>query len=289
MQPRPVSQLISNGINFSTGLFFIVGPCVIENRSFALETAEELKKIFESVNLPFIYKSSFDKANRSSIDGFRGFGMDQGLSILSEIREKFDLPVLTDVHEPWQAKIVSEVVDIMQIPALLCRQTDLITAVAEIGKPVNFKKGQFLSAWDMKNVVDKARFAAHKAGMPDDHFIVCERGTFFGYGDLVVDMRNTKIMADLTGCPVVFDATHSVQMPGALGNRSGGQREFIPSLARAAIATGAVSGIFLEAHPNPDNAPCDGPSMLHFKDLPGLLTELKNIYQLINGNPPCRS
>ncbi len=289
MQPQPVSQLIANCINDFNGPFFIVGPCVIEDRSFALETAAELKKIFTSARLPFIYKSSFDKANRSSIASFRGLGMDQGLSILSEIREKLDLPVLTDVHEPWQAKIVSEVVDVMQIPALLCRQTDLINAVAAMGKPVNFKKGQFLSPWDMKNVVDKARLAAQKAGMPDNHFTVCERGTFFGYGDLVVDMRNTKIMADLTGCPVVFDATHSVQKPGALGNCSGGQREFIPSLARAAIATGAVSGIFLEAHPNPDNAACDGPNMISFKDLPGLLIELMSIYQLIHGNPPCRS
>jgi len=289
MQPRPVSQSTSDCVNFSNGLFFIAGPCVIENRSFALDTAEELQKIFKSAHLPLIYKSSFDKANRSSIDSYRGLGMDQGLSIMAEIREKFDLPVLTDVHEPWQAKIVSQVVDIMQIPALLCRQTDLITAVAEIGKPVNIKKGQFLSPWDMKNVVDKARLAAHKAGMPDHHFTVCERGTFFGYGNLVVDMRSTKIMADLTGCPVVFDATHSVQLPGALGNSSGGQREFIPSLARAAIATGAVSGIFLEAHPNPDKAPCDGPNMLAFKDLPDLIIELKNIYQLVHGNPPCRS
>jgi len=288
MQPKTVSAPSRKRINFTDGLFFIAGPCVIENRSFALETAEELKDIFKSVNLPFIYKTSFDKANRSSIDSFRGLGLDQGLSILAEIREKFDLPVLTDVHEPWQAKIVSEAVDMLQIPALLCRQTDLITAVAETGRPVNIKKGQFLSPWDMKNVVDKARLAARNAGMPDDHFTVCERGTFFGYSNLVVDMRSAKIMFDLTRCPVVFDATHSVQLPGALGSCSGGQREFIPSLARAAIATGAVSGVFMETHPNPDDAPCDGPNMLSIKDLSALLIELKNIYQLIHGNPPCR-
>jgi 2-dehydro-3-deoxyphosphooctonate aldolase (KDO 8-P synthase) len=289
MQPETVSPSTRTGIDFTKGLFFIAGPCVIEHRSFGLETAEELKNIFKSVGLPFIYKSSFDKANRSSVDSFRGLGMDQGLSILSEIREKLDLPVLTDIHEPWQAKIVSEAVDMLQIPALLCRQTDLITAVAETGKPVNLKKGQFLSPWDMKHVVDKARLAARNAGMPDDHFTVCERGTFFGYNNLVVDMRSAKIMLDLTRCPIVFDATHSVQLPGALGSCSGGQREFVPSLARAAIATGAVSGIFMEVHPNPDHAPCDGPNMLSVKDLPDLLIELKNIYQLIHGSPPCRS
>lgn len=272
-----------------SGLFFIAGPCVIENRSFALETAEELKHIFTSHDLPLIYKSSFDKANRSSISGFRGLGMENGLSILSEIREKFGLPVLTDVHETWQAKVVAEAVDILQVPAFLCRQTDLIAAVAETGKPVNIKKGQFLSPWDMKNVVDKARFAAQRAGLPDDHFSVCERGTFFGYGNLVVDMRSTKIMADITGCPVVFDATHSVQLPGAQGNCSGGQREFLPGLARAAVATGAVSGLFIETHPNPDEAPCDGPNMVSFKDLPGLLTETKKIHQLVHGAPSCRS
>jgi 2-dehydro-3-deoxyphosphooctonate aldolase (KDO 8-P synthase) len=275
-------------IDFSNGLFFIAGPCVIESRSFAMETAEELQTIFMTVNLPFVYKSSFDKANRSSIASFRGLGLDQGLSVLAEIREKYDLEVLTDVHEPWQARIVSEAVDMLQIPAFLCRQTDLITAAAETGRPVNIKKGQFLSPWDMKNVVDKARLAARNAGIPNDRFTVCERGTFFGYNNLVVDMRSVTIMRDLTKCPIVFDATHSVQLPGGLGSCSGGQREFIPSLARASIATGAVSGIFIETHPNPDHAPCDGPNMFAIKNLPDLLIELKNIYQLIHGNPPCR-
>jgi 2-dehydro-3-deoxyphosphooctonate aldolase (KDO 8-P synthase) len=289
MQPKMAQPTHRKRFSYSDTLFFIAGPCVIEDRHFALETAEELKTIFESVHLPFIYKSSFDKANRSSIDSFRGLGLDQGLSILAEIGDKLDLPVLTDVHEPWQEKIVAEAVDVMQIPALLCRQTDLITAVAETGKPVNFKKGQFLSPWEMKNVIDKARLAARQAGKPDDGFLVCERGTFFGYNNLVVDMRSAKIMSDLTGCPVVFDATHSVQLPGASGTRSGGQREFIPGLARAAIATGAISGIFMETHPNPEHAPCDGPNMLSLKGLPALLMELKNIYQLIHGNSPCKS
>lgn len=259
-------------------LFFIAGPCAIESRSFALETAEELKGIFESADLTFIYKSSFDKANRSSSNSFRGVGIDEGLSILSEVRDRLDISVLTDVHEPWQVKPVAEVVDMLQTPAFLCRQTDFINAVAIAGKPVNIKKGQFLAPWDMKNVIDKARSAAREAGVPDDHFTVCERGTSFGYGNQIVDMRGLPIMGKVTGCPVVFDATHSVQLPGAQGESSGGQREYVPHLARAAVATGAVSGVFLEIHPDPDKAPCDGPNMLPFKDLPKLLKQLKNIY-----------
>lgn len=259
-------------------LFFIAGPCAIESRSFALETAEELKSIFASVGLPFIYKSSFDKANRSSAGSFRGVGMDEGLSILEEVRNKIGVPVLTDVHEAAQVKPVAEVVDVLQTPAFLCRQTDFIAAVASAGKPVNFKKGQFLAPWDMKNVMDKARAAAEEAGVASDHFTVCERGTSFGYGNLVVDMRGLPIMAEKTGCPVVFDATHSVQLPGAQGTSSGGQREFVPHLARAAVASGAVSGIFMESHPNPDKAPCDGPNMLPFSDLAKLLRQLKTIY-----------
>lgn len=259
-------------------LFFITGPCAIESRSFALDTAEQLKSIFNAAGLPFIYKSSFDKANRSSSSSFRGVGMDEGLSILAEVKEKLGIPVLTDVHESWQAKPVAEVVDVLQTPAFLCRQTDFIEAVAVAGKPVNFKKGQFLAPWDMKNVMDKARRAAQEAGVPSDHFTVCERGTSFGYGNLVVDMRGLPIMAETTGCPVVFDATHSVQLPGAQGTSSGGQREFVPHLARAAVATGAVSGVFMESHPDPDKAPCDGPNMLPFTDLPKLLQQLKVIY-----------
>lgn len=260
------------------GLFFIAGPCAIEGRAFALETAEELKGIFASVGLPFIYKSSFDKANRSSSDSFRGVGMDEGLSILAEVRDRLGIPVLTDVHEAWQAKPVAEVVDMLQTPAFLCRQTDFITAVAAAGKPVNIKKGQYLAPWDMKHVVEKARAAGN------DNIAVCERGASFGYGNLVVDMRGLQIMSDTTGCPVIFDATHSVQLPGAHGNSSGGQREFVPLLARAAVATGAVSGVFLETHPTPEQAPCDGPNMLTFSDLPKLLAELKGIHQLVKGD-----
>ncbi|MFO8156306.1 MAG: 3-deoxy-8-phosphooctulonate synthase [Pseudomonadota bacterium] len=259
-------------------LFFISGPCAIESRAFALETAEQLKTIFAEAGLPFIYKSSFDKANRSSGGSFRGVGLDEGLAILGEIRESLDIPVLTDVHEPWQVEPVAEVVDVLQTPAFLCRQSDFIAAVARGGKPVNIKKGQFLAPWDMANVIDKARQAARDAGVPDDHFLACERGTSFGYGNLVVDMRGLPIMADTTGAPVVFDATHSVQLPGAQGGSSGGQREFVPHLARAAVATGAVSGLFMETHPNPDLAPCDGPNMVPFADLPRLLDQLKAIH-----------
>ncbi|MGF1613998.1 MAG: 3-deoxy-8-phosphooctulonate synthase [Gammaproteobacteria bacterium] len=256
-------------------LFFITGPCVIESRRFALETAAELKGIFASAGLPFIYKSSFDKANRSSSTSFRGLGMKEGLSVLAEVRETLGIPVLTDVHERWQAEPVAEVVDMLQTPAFLCRQTDFIVAVAATGKPVNIKKGQFLAPWDMRHVVEKARATGNA------HIAVCERGTSFGYGNLVVDMRGLPILAETTGCPVIFDATHSVQLPGAQGTCSGGQREFVPHLARAAVATGAVSGVFMEAHPDPDRAPCDGPNMVAFEDLPTLLAELKGIHQLL--------
>ena len=265
------------------GLFFISGPCAIESRAFALETAEELKGIYTKAGVPFIYKSSFDKANRSSAGSFRGVGIKEGLSILAEVKEKLSIPVLTDVHEVEQIRAVAEVVDVLQTPAFLCRQSDFIAAVAAAGKPVNIKKGQFLAPWDMKHVIAKARAAAKAAGKPDDHFLVCERGTSFGYGNLVVDMRGLQIMADTTGCPVVFDATHSVQLPGAQGDSSGGQREFVPHLARAAVATGAVSGVFMEAHPTPDKAPCDGPNSLFFRDLPELLAELKGIHALVRG------
>ncbi len=258
-------------------MIFFVGPCAIESRSFALETAEALKEIFSSLGSSFVYKSSFDKANRSSGSSFRGVGIDEGLSILEEVKSKVGVPVITDVHESWQVGPVSEVVDILQTPAFLCRQTDFIKAVAQSGKPVNIKKGQFLAPWEMRNVVDKAKEAAREAGVRDDQFYVCERGTFFGYGNLVVDMRGLQGMKDVTGCPVIFDATHSVQMPGANGSSSGGQREYVPLLARAALATGAVSGVFMEAHPDPDSAPCDGPNMLPFDDLPKLVSQLLKI------------
>lgn len=270
--------------NIAKELFFICGPCAIESRSFALETAEQLKEIFAQVQLPFIYKSSFDKANRSSNSSFRGLGLDEGLSILAEVREKLGIPVLTDVHETWQVKPVAEVVDMLQTPAFLCRQTDLIREVAKSGKPANIKKGQFLAPWEMKNVMDKVREAAQEAGVPEDNFFACERGSSFGYGTLVVDMRGLQIMKETCGYPVVFDATHSVQIPGGRGTSSGGQRQYVPHLARAAVATAAVSGIFMEAHPNPDEAPSDGPNMLPFTQLPELLQQLKSINNLVKNN-----
>ncbi|OUO50780.1 3-deoxy-8-phosphooctulonate synthase [Desulfovibrio sp. An276] len=248
-------------------LFCIAGPCAIEGRTQALEVASALKEIFATVGMPFVYKSSFDKANRSSSSSFRGVGMSEGLSILAEVREKVDVPVLTDVHLPEQAKPVAEVVDMLQTPAFLCRQTDLIEAVAATGKPANIKKGQFLAPWEMENVLQKARATGN------ERICLCERGTSFGYGNLVVDMRGLEIMKR-TGAPVIFDATHSVQLPGALGSCSGGQREFVPLLARAAVSIG-IAGIFMEVHPDPDKAPCDGPNMLALKALPKLLTELK--------------
>lgn len=256
-------------------LFCIAGPCAIEGKTLALEVAAALKEIFAKIDMPFVYKSSFDKANRSSRASFRGVGMAEGLSILAEVREKVGVPVLTDVHLPEQANPVAEVVDMLQTPAFLCRQTDLIEAVAATGKPVNIKKGQFLAPWEMENVLQKARATGN------EHICLCERGTSFGYGNLVVDMRGIEIMKR-TGAPVIFDATHSVQLPGSLGSCSGGQREFVPVLARAAVAVG-VAGIFMEVHPDPDKAPCDGPNMLALKDLPGLLAELKAFEQVAKG------
>ena len=253
-------------------LFCIAGPCAIEGRSQALEVAAALKEIFAKAGMPFVYKSSFDKANRSSSSSFRGVGMAEGLSILADVREKVGVPVLTDVHLPGQAKPVAEVVDMLQTPAFLCRQTDLIGAVVATGKPVNIKKGQFLAPWEMENVLTKARTTGN------EKICLCERGTSFGYGNLVVDMRGLEIMKR-TGAPVIFDATHSVQLPGALGSCSGGQREYVPVLARAVVAVG-VAGIFMEVHPDPDKAPCDGPNMLALKDLPNLLAELKAFDQL---------
>ncbi len=248
-------------------LFFIAGPCALESRAHALEVAAALKEIFTAATIPFIYKSSFDKANRSSSASFRGVGMAEGLSILAEVRECVGVPVLTDVHTPEQAAPVAEVADMLQTPAFLCRQTDLIEAVTATGKPVNIKKGQFLAPWEMNNVLQKAKSTGN------DRICLCERGTSFGYGSLVVDMRGLEIMKR-TGAPVIFDATHSVQLPGALGNRSGGQREFVPVLARAAVAVG-VAGLFMEVHPNPDKAPCDGPNMLALRDLPPLLEQIR--------------
>ena len=249
-------------------LFVIAGPCAIESRQLALDTAGQLKEICAQVGIPFIYKSSFDKANRSSGKSFRGLGIDNGLKILDEVRTKVGVPVLTDVHDIDQVKPVAAVVDVLQTPAFLCRQTDFIHAVASAGKPVNIKKGQFLAPGDMKNVVAKAREASGQ-----DNIMVCERGASFGYNNLVSDMRSLMIMRE-TGCPVVFDATHSVQLPGGQGTSSGGQREFVPLLARAAVASG-VAGVFMETHPNPEQALSDGPNAWPLKHMKMLLETLK--------------
>ena len=238
-------------------LFLIAGPCVIESRGLQIETAGKLKDICQSLGVPLIFKSSYDKANRSSGKSFRGPGMDAGLRILDDVRRELGLPVLTDVHTVEDVKAVAAVVDVLQTPAFLCRQTDFIHAVASAGRPVNIKKGQFLSPHEMKNVVDKAREAASLAGCTDN-IMVCERGASFGYNNLVSDMRSLAIMRE-TGCPVVFDATHSVQLPGGKGTASGGQREFVPVLARAAVAAG-IAGIFMETHPEPAKALSDGPN-----------------------------
>lgn len=255
-------------------LFLIAGPCVIESRALALDTAAQLQEICAAVGIPFIYKSSFDKANRSSGKSFRGKGMDDGLKILDEIRSKLGIPVLTDVHEIDQVQAVAAVVDVLQTPAFLCRQTDFIHAVASAGKPVNIKKGQFLAPGDMQNVVAKARQASGQ-----DNIMVCERGTSFGYHNLVSDMRSLAIMRE-TGCPVVFDATHSVQLPGGQGTVSGGQREFVPVLARAAVASG-ISGVFMETHPNPEQALSDGPNAWPLKHMQALLVTLKALDALV--------
>ncbi|TVO69475.1 3-deoxy-8-phosphooctulonate synthase [Denitromonas ohlonensis] len=255
--------------------FLIAGPCVIESRELALETATELKAICAELGIPFIYKSSFDKANRSSGKSFRGPGMAKGLEILAEVRETVGVPVLTDVHSIDEIAAVAAVVDVLQTPAFLCRQTDFIEAVATCGKPVNIKKGQFLAPGDMKNVVDKAKAANGGA----DSIMVCERGASFGYNNLVSDMRSLAIMRE-TGCPVVYDATHSVQLPGGQGTVSGGQREFVPVLARAAMATG-VAGLFMETHPTPETAMSDGPNAWPLPKMKALLTTLRDIDALV--------
>jgi 2-dehydro-3-deoxyphosphooctonate aldolase (KDO 8-P synthase) len=266
---------------FEAGLdqpfFLIAGPCAIETEQLALETAFSLKEITSRLGINFIYKSSFDKANRSSIDSFRGPGMEEGLRILQMVKEQVGVPVLTDVHEDTDVNAVAEVVDVLQTPAFLCRQTNYITRVAKTGLPVNIKKGQFLSPWEMKNVSDKARSTGN------EQIMVCERGASFGYNNLVSDMRSLAVMRD-TGCPVVFDGTHSVQLPGAQGTSSGGQREFIPVLARAAIAVG-ISGLFMETHPDPANAKSDGPNAWPLDRMEELLKTLKNLDDAVKAGP----
>ena len=264
--------------HFEVGLdkpfFLIAGPCVIESKEMALETAEALRLITDRLGIPFIYKSSFDKANRSSDKSYRGLGIDEGLAILQTVRDQLGVPVLTDIHDSTQVSAVASVVDVLQTPAFLCRQTDFIQAVVASGKPVNIKKGQFLAPGDMQNVVDKATAAGGK-----NRVMVCERGVSFGYNNLVSDMRSLAIMRD-TGCPVVFDATHSVQLPGGQGTRSGGQREHVPVLARAAIAVG-VSGVFMETHPDPDKALSDGPNAWPLGRMEELLKTMKEIDTLV--------
>ena len=250
-------------------LFLIAGPCVIESEALALETAARLKRICGDLEIPFIYKSSFDKANRSSGDSFRGPGLEQGLRILERVRAEVGVPVLTDVHEDTPIDEVASVVDVLQTPAFLCRQTNFIQRVAAAGKPVNIKKGQFLAPWDMKHVIDKARATGN------DRIMACERGVSFGYNNLVSDMRALAVMRE-TGAPVVFDATHSVQLPGGQGSRSGGQREFVPVLARSAVAAG-VSGLFMETHPDPDTALSDGPNAWPLGQMRSLLEVLKTL------------
>jgi 2-dehydro-3-deoxyphosphooctonate aldolase (KDO 8-P synthase) len=255
-------------------MFLIAGPCVVESREMALDTAGKLREITAAAGVPFIYKSSYDKANRSSSKSFRGLGMETGLQILAEVRKQIGVPVLTDVHTEDEIAAVAAVVDVLQTPAFLCRQTDFIRAAAMSGKPVNIKKGQFLAPGDMKNVVDKAREASGK-----DSIMVCERGASFGYNNLVSDMRSLAIMRE-TNCPVVFDATHSVQLPGGQGTSSGGQREFVPVLARAAVATG-VAGVFMETHPNPEKALSDGPNAWPLHLMRPLLETLKALDELV--------
>ena len=273
--------------HFEAGLdkpfFLIAGPCVIESEQLQMDTAGTLKDIADELGIPFIFKSSFDKANRSSGVTFRGPGMDAGLAILAKVKAELGVPVLTDVHDIGQIAEVASVVDVLQTPAFLCRQTDFIRAVAQCGKPVNIKKGQFLAPHDMKNVIDKARAAAIEAGLNPDNFMACERGASFGYNNLVSDMRSLSIMRD-TGAPVVFDATHSVQLPGGQGTSSGGMREMVPVLARAAVAVG-VAGLFMETHPDPSVAMSDGPNAVPLKHMRALLQTLVNLDRVTKASP----
>ena len=273
--------------DFKIGLdkrfFLIAGTCVIESEQMAMDTAGQLKEITSALGIPFIYKSSFDKANRSSGTSFRGLGLEKGLEILAKVKKEVGVNVLTDIHDVDEIKSVAAVVDVLQTPAFLCRQTDFIRACAQSGKPVNIKKGQFLAPGDMKNVIDKARAAAKEVGLSEDMFMACERGASFGYNNLVSDMRSLAIMRE-TNAPIVFDATHSVQLPGGQGTTSGGQREMVPVLARAAIAVG-VSGLFMETHPNPAKALSDGPNAVPLNRMKELLATLVALDDVVkNGN-----
>lgn len=281
-QPDDSIDLCGFPVGLRHPFFLISGPCVIESRQMAFDTAGELKELTTKLGIPFIYKSSFDKANRSSGASFRGPGMDEGLAILAEVRAQLGVPVLTDVHEAGQIAAVASVVDVLQTPAFLCRQTDFIRACAASGKPVNIKKGQFLAPHDMLQVALKARAAALEAGGDGRSILVCERGVSFGYNNLVSDMRSLAIMRE-TACPVVFDATHSVQLPGGQGTASGGQREFVPVLARAAVAAG-VAGLFMETHPNPAVAKSDGPNAVPLRHMGALLESLQAIDRIVKSS-----
>ena len=265
-------KLCGFDIGLQRPFFLIAGPCVVESEQLQMDTAGALKEITSSLGIPFIFKSSYDKANRSSGTSFRGPGMEKGLEILAKVKKDLGLPIITDVHTEAEIPEVSKVVDVLQTPAFLCRQTDFIRAVAQSGRPVNIKKGQFLAPHDMKNVIDKARAAAKEKGLPEDSFMACERGASFGYNNLVSDMRSLAIMRE-TGAPVVFDATHSVQLPGGQGTSSGGMREMVPVLARAAVAVG-VAGLFMETHPDPAKALSDGPNAVPLKHMKALLETL---------------
>ncbi len=276
-------QLCGFNVGLNQRFFLIAGTCSIEGLEMSLDVAGQLKEACAPLGIPLIYKGSFDKANRSSGTSKRGVGLEAGLKILDEVRRQLQLPILTDVHDTSHVAEVASVVDVLQTPAFLCRQTDFIRAVAQSGKPVNIKKGQFLAPHDMKNVIDKARAAAREAGLPEDSFMACERGASFGYNNLVSDMRSLAIMRE-TGAPVVFDATHSVQLPGGQGTSSGGQREMVPVLARAAVAVG-VAGLFMETHPDPKNALSDGPNAVPLKHMKALLETLVALDQITKRHP----
>ena len=276
-------KLCGFDIGIDKPFFLIAGPCVVESEQLQIDVAGTLKEMTTALGIPFIFKSSYDKANRSSGTTFRGPGMEKGLEILGKVKRELKVPVLTDVHSIEEIGTVASVVDVLQTPAFLCRQTDFIHAVAQSGKPVNIKKGQFLAPHDMKNVIDKARAAAKAKGLNEDNFMACERGASFGYNNLVSDMRSLAIMRE-TGAPVVFDATHSVQLPGGQGTSSGGQREFVPVLARAAIAVG-VAGVFMETHPDPKNAMSDGPNAVPLKHMRALLEQLLALDRVIKQQP----
>ncbi len=276
-------KLCGFDIGIDKPFFLLAGPCVVESEQLQMDVAGTLKEITSSLGIPFIFKSSYDKANRSSGSTFRGPGMEKGLEILAKVKRELNVPIITDVHSEAEVPAVAAVVDVLQTPAFLCRQTDFIRAVAQSGKPVNIKKGQFLAPGDMKNVIQKARDAAREKGLPEDNFLACERGVSFGYNNLVSDMRSLAIMRE-TGAPVVFDATHSVQLPGGQGTSSGGQREFVPVLSRAAVAVG-ISGLFMETHPDPAKAMSDGPNAVPLKHMRALLEQLVALDRVIKQQP----